>query len=147
MAGRPGRETGSPCPLPPWTWLSGPFTAGRAPRTHKKLHTVNLFYLLWEKLSHLMWGLSRMLRKLTDSLAFEAFVVFIVCLNTIMLVAQTFAEVEVRGGKSQGALFTWRRPLMLSQASRGPDQVPGDLYRLSHLILTLGSKRHCPAVE
>ncbi|XP_030689885.1 cation channel sperm-associated protein 1 [Globicephala melas] len=70
---------------------------GRAPRTHKKLHTVDLFYLLWEKLSHLMWGLSRMLRKLTDSLAFEAFVVFIVCLNTIMLVAQTFAEVEVRG--------------------------------------------------
>ncbi|XP_059875706.1 cation channel sperm-associated protein 1 [Delphinus delphis] len=70
---------------------------GRAPRTHKKLHTVDLFYLLWEKLSHLMWGLSRMLRKLTDSLAFEAFIVFIVCLNTIMLVAQTFAEVEVRG--------------------------------------------------
>ncbi|XP_030620230.1 cation channel sperm-associated protein 1 [Delphinapterus leucas] len=70
---------------------------GRAPRTHKKLHTVDLFYLLWEKLSHLIWGLSRMLRKLTDSLAFEAFVVFIVCLNTIMLVAQTFAEVEVRG--------------------------------------------------
>ncbi|XP_032497115.1 cation channel sperm-associated protein 1 [Phocoena sinus] len=70
---------------------------GRAPRTHKKLHTVDLFYLLWEKLSHLIWGLSRMLRKLTDSLAFEAFIVFIVCLNTIMLVAQTFAEVEVRG--------------------------------------------------
>ncbi|XP_007171314.2 cation channel sperm-associated protein 1 [Balaenoptera acutorostrata] len=70
---------------------------GRAPRTHKKLHTVDLFYFLWEKLSHLIWGLSRMLRKLTDSLAFEAFIVFIVCLNTIMLVAQTFAEVEVRG--------------------------------------------------
>nr|XP_058925163.1 cation channel sperm-associated protein 1 [Kogia breviceps] len=70
---------------------------GRAPRAHKKLHTVDLFYSLWEKLSHLIWGLSRMLRKLTDSLAFEAFIVFIVCLNTIMLVAQTFAEVEVRG--------------------------------------------------
>ncbi|XP_059961113.1 cation channel sperm-associated protein 1 [Mesoplodon densirostris] len=70
---------------------------GRAPRTHKKRHTADLFYLLWEQLSHLIWGLSRMLRKLTDSLAFEAFVVFIVCLNTIMLVAQTFAEVEVRG--------------------------------------------------
>ncbi|XP_061059777.1 cation channel sperm-associated protein 1 [Eubalaena glacialis] len=70
---------------------------GRAPRTHKKLHTVDLFYSLREKLSHLIWGLSRMLRKLTDSLAFEAFIVFIVCLNTIMLVAQTFAEVEVRG--------------------------------------------------
>ncbi|KAB0407459.1 hypothetical protein E2I00_007631 [Balaenoptera physalus] len=97
MAGKPGRETGSPCPLPPWAWLSGPFTAGRAPRTHKKLHTVDLFYSLWEKLSHLIWGLSRMLRKLTDSLAFEGFIVFIICLNTIMLVAQTFAEVEVRG--------------------------------------------------
>lgn len=47
-----------------------------------------------------------MLRKLVDSLAFETFIIFIVCLNTIMLVAQTFAEVEVRGGKRQGALFT-----------------------------------------
>nr|KAF6464303.1 cation channel sperm associated 1 [Rousettus aegyptiacus] len=38
-----------------------------------------------------------MLRKLTESLVFEAFIFLIVCLNTVMLVTQTFAEVEVRG--------------------------------------------------
>lgn len=61
-----------------------------------------------------------MLRNLIESLAFEAFIFLVVCLNTIMLVVQTFAEVEIRGGKNQGALFTWRRPLMLFQASCGP---------------------------
>ncbi|XP_047630048.1 cation channel sperm-associated protein 1 [Phacochoerus africanus] len=70
---------------------------GRVPRPHKKLHPVDLCYCLWEKLSHILWGLQRMLRKLTESLAFEAFIVFIICLNTVMLVAQTFAEVEIRG--------------------------------------------------
>ncbi|XP_025301490.1 cation channel sperm-associated protein 1 isoform X1 [Canis lupus familiaris] len=70
---------------------------GRAQRSHKKLHTVDLFYRLWEKLSYLIQGLRRMLRNLTESLAFEAFIFLTVCLNTIMLVAQTFAEVEVRG--------------------------------------------------
>uniref|UniRef100_A0A8C0KR78 Cation channel sperm-associated protein 1 n=1 Tax=Canis lupus dingo TaxID=286419 RepID=A0A8C0KR78_CANLU len=68
-----------------------------AQRSHKKLHTVDLFYRLWEKLSYLIQGLRRMLRNLTESLAFEAFIFLTVCLNTIMLVAQTFAEVEVRG--------------------------------------------------
>ncbi|XP_031303823.2 cation channel sperm-associated protein 1 [Camelus dromedarius] len=38
-----------------------------------------------------------MLRRLTESLAFEGFILFIVCLNTVMLVAQTFAQVEIRG--------------------------------------------------
>nr|XP_020762152.1 cation channel sperm-associated protein 1 [Odocoileus virginianus texanus] len=70
---------------------------GRAPRTHKKVHSSDFLYWLWEKLSHLIWGLRRMLRKLVDSLALETFIIFIVCLNTIMLVAQTFAEVEIRG--------------------------------------------------
>ncbi|KAI4553350.1 hypothetical protein MJT46_016644 [Ovis ammon polii x Ovis aries] len=69
----------------------------RAPRAHKKVHSSDLLCWLWEKLSQLIWGLRRMLRKLVDSLAFETFIIFIVCLNTIMLVAQTFAEVEVRG--------------------------------------------------
>lgn len=54
-----------------------------------------------------------MLRKLTESLIFEAFIFLVVCLNTVMLVAQTFAEVEVRGGKSWGAQFMWRRVLIL----------------------------------
>ena len=60
-----------------------------------------------------------MLRNLTESLAFEAFIFLTVCLNTIMLVAQTFAEVEVRGGKSWGAPFTWRRPEILFQPPVG----------------------------
>lgn len=79
-----------------------------------------------------------MLRNLTESLAFEAFIFLTVCLNTIMLVAQTFAEVEVRGGKSWGAPFTWRRPEILFQASCGPDPVLDDLCNLAHLILTPG---------
>ncbi|XP_035579041.1 cation channel sperm-associated protein 1 [Zalophus californianus] len=69
----------------------------RAQRAHKRLHTVDLFYRLWEKLSYLIKGLRRMLRNLTQSLPFEAFIFLVVCLNTIMLVAQTFAEVEIRG--------------------------------------------------
>ncbi|XP_077915243.1 cation channel sperm-associated protein 1 [Halichoerus grypus] len=69
----------------------------RAQRAHKRLHTVNLFYRLWEKLSYLIKGLRRMLRNLTQSLPFEAFIFLVVCLNTTMLVAQTFAEVEIRG--------------------------------------------------
>ncbi|XP_077615754.1 cation channel sperm-associated protein 1 isoform X1 [Crocuta crocuta] len=69
----------------------------RAQRAHKRLHTMDLFYRLWEKLSYFMQRLRKMLRNLTDSLPFEAFIFFIVSLNTIMLVAQTFAEVEVRG--------------------------------------------------
>ncbi|XP_034869647.1 cation channel sperm-associated protein 1 [Mirounga leonina] len=69
----------------------------RAQRAHKRLHTVDLFYRLWEKLSYLIKGLRRMLRKLTQSLPFETFIFLVVCLNTTMLVAQTFAEVEIRG--------------------------------------------------
>ncbi|OWK17422.1 hypothetical protein Celaphus_00013250, partial [Cervus elaphus hippelaphus] len=65
---------------------------GRAPRAHKKVHSSDFLYWLWEKLSQLIWGLRRMLRRLVDSLALETFIIFIVCLNTIMLVAQTFAE-------------------------------------------------------
>ncbi|KAM5317311.1 cation channel sperm-associated protein 1 [Glossophaga mutica] len=65
---------------------------GRVQRVHKKLHN-----WLWEKISNLFHGLRRMLRTLTDSLVFDAFIFLVVCLNTIMLVAQTFAEVEIRG--------------------------------------------------
>ncbi|KAB1251743.1 Cation channel sperm-associated protein 1 [Camelus dromedarius] len=78
-------------------WLSGLFAAGRAQRTHRRLHAVDLFYWLWEKLSYFIWDIRRMLRRLTESLAFEGFILFIVCLNTVMLVAQTFAQVEIRG--------------------------------------------------
>ncbi|XP_053779782.1 cation channel sperm-associated protein 1 [Desmodus rotundus] len=65
---------------------------GRVQRAHKKLHN-----WLWEKFGHLFHGLRKMLRSLTDSLVFDAFIFLVVCLNTIMLVAQTFAEVEIRG--------------------------------------------------
>lgn len=81
-----------------------------------------------------------MLRKLTESLVFEAFIFLIVCLNTVMLVTQTFAEVEVRGGKGQGTLFTWRRLLMLFQASCQPGLVPDDLCIFDYLILTPGKQ-------
>lgn len=56
-----------------------------------------------------------MLSVLTESLFFDAFIFIVVCLNIIMLVAQTFANVEVRGGKSRGALFMWRRLLTMFQ--------------------------------
>ncbi|XP_072826962.1 cation channel sperm-associated protein 1 isoform X1 [Vicugna pacos] len=71
--------------------------AGPAQRTHRRLHAVDLFYWLREKLSFFIWDIRRMLRRLTESLAFEGFILFIVCLNTVMLVAQTFAQVEIRG--------------------------------------------------
>ncbi|XP_066216098.1 cation channel sperm-associated protein 1 [Saccopteryx leptura] len=71
--------------------------ASRSPRAHKKVHSVNPFSSLWEKLSNLMDGFRTMLRNLTESLVFEVFIFLIVCLNTIMLVTQTFAEVEIRG--------------------------------------------------
>ncbi|OBS68679.1 hypothetical protein A6R68_02751 [Neotoma lepida] len=38
-----------------------------------------------------------MMMSLTQSLAFETFIFIIVCLNTIILVAQTFTELEIRG--------------------------------------------------
>ena len=60
-----------------------------------------------------------MLRNLTESLPFEAFIFLVVSLNTIMLVAQTFAEVEVRGGKS------WGLPFHMEPAI---DLVPGLLW-------------------
>lgn len=67
-----------------------------------------------------------MLRNMTDSLVFDAFIFLVVCLNTIMLVAQTFAEVEIRGGKGRGPFTRRRRLLVLIQASRRPDSVPSD---------------------
>lgn len=42
------------------------------------------------------------IRNLTQSWVFETFIFFIIFLNIIMLMAQTFAEVKIRGGKSQG---------------------------------------------
>ncbi|XP_020020573.2 cation channel sperm-associated protein 1 [Castor canadensis] len=69
---------------------------GKSQRAHKK-YTGNLFQLLWDKFSKVILGLQNMMRTLTQSLGFESFIFVTVCLNTIMLVAQTFAEVEIRG--------------------------------------------------
>uniref|UniRef100_A0A5F9DT16 Cation channel sperm-associated protein 1 n=1 Tax=Oryctolagus cuniculus TaxID=9986 RepID=A0A5F9DT16_RABIT len=69
----------------------------RTPRSRKKLQLENCFQWWYEKLIVLFHGLQRMLWKLTHCLAFETFIFLVVCLNTIMLVAQTFAEVEIRG--------------------------------------------------
>ena len=71
-----------------------------------------------------------MLRSLTDSLVFDAFIFLVVCLNTIMLVAQTFAEVEIRGGKG-------REPRSCGGGRRascwpGPTQCP--VIRTTYLI-------------
>nr|KAF6437126.1 cation channel sperm associated 1 [Molossus molossus] len=69
------------------------FQKHKTGRAHKKQHNVDL----WEKLSQLFHGLREMLRILTESLIFDAFIFLVVCLNIIMLVAQTFTEVEIRG--------------------------------------------------
>ncbi|XP_049747820.1 cation channel sperm-associated protein 1 [Elephas maximus indicus] len=69
----------------------------RIQRTHKRLHAGDLSHWLCEKLSHFIHWLRKRLQYLIKSLAFEAFIFLIICLNTIMLVVQTFAEVEVRG--------------------------------------------------
>ncbi|XP_023374200.1 cation channel sperm-associated protein 1 [Otolemur garnettii] len=70
---------------------------GRSQRTHKKPRPPSFFTMLSEKLSYLIQGFRRMIWNLTHSWAFEIFIFFIICLNTVMLVAQTFAEVEIRG--------------------------------------------------
>ncbi|CAO2584283.1 Cation channel sperm-associated protein 1 [Lemmus lemmus] len=69
----------------------------RTQRTHKKLRSGNVFQLIWGKISHLIWGLQQMMMSLTQSLGFETFIFLVVCLNTIILVAQTFTELEIRG--------------------------------------------------
>ncbi|XP_016063759.1 PREDICTED: cation channel sperm-associated protein 1 [Miniopterus natalensis] len=73
------------------------YKTNRPPRAHKKVHSMNVCSMLWGKLCHLFDGLREMLRILTESLIFDAFIFLVVCLNIIMLVVQTFAEVEVRG--------------------------------------------------
>uniref|UniRef100_A0A8C5V5Y2 Cation channel sperm-associated protein 1 n=1 Tax=Microcebus murinus TaxID=30608 RepID=A0A8C5V5Y2_MICMU len=70
---------------------------GRSQRAHKKTHTWNLLQWLWEKLSYFIQQFRKMIWDLTHSLVFEFFIFFIICLNTIMLVVQTFAQVEIRG--------------------------------------------------
>lgn len=108
---------------------------------------MNVCSMLWGKLCHLFDGLREMLRILTESLIFDAFIFLVVCLNIIMLVVQTFAEVEVRGGKSRGAPFMLRRLLMLLQGSCRPDPVPSDLYNLAYLTLSPGKWTTWPSVR
>ncbi|XP_021494092.1 cation channel sperm-associated protein 1 [Meriones unguiculatus] len=66
-------------------------------RTHKKLHSGNIFQLILDKINTLIWGLREMMMSLTQSLAFETFIFLVVCLNSVILVAQTFTELEIRG--------------------------------------------------
>ncbi|XP_012520185.1 PREDICTED: cation channel sperm-associated protein 1 [Propithecus coquereli] len=70
---------------------------GRSQRAHKKMHTWSFFHWLWDKLSYFIEEFRSMIWNLTHSLVFEVFIFFVICLNTIMLVVQTFAEVEIRG--------------------------------------------------
>ncbi|XP_041910354.1 cation channel sperm-associated protein 1 [Arvicola amphibius] len=69
----------------------------RTQRTHKKMRSGNIFQLIWGKICHLIWGLRQMMMSLTQSLGFETFIFIVVCLNTVILVAQTFTELEIRG--------------------------------------------------
>ncbi|XP_036179827.1 cation channel sperm-associated protein 1 [Myotis myotis] len=66
-------------------------------RGHKKAHSENICSKLFGNFCSLFYGLRKMLSVLTQSLFFDAFIFIVVCLNIIMLVAQTFAKVEVRG--------------------------------------------------
>ncbi|XP_075830706.1 cation channel sperm-associated protein 1 [Microtus pennsylvanicus] len=65
--------------------------------THKKIRSGNIFQLIWGKICLLIWGLRQMMMSLTQSLGFETFIFIVVCLNTVVLVAQTFTELEIRG--------------------------------------------------
>uniref|UniRef100_A0A8C9AV03 Cation channel sperm-associated protein 1 n=1 Tax=Prolemur simus TaxID=1328070 RepID=A0A8C9AV03_PROSS len=70
-------------------------TGGRSQRAHRRMHAWNRW--LWEKLSYCIEEFRKMIWNLTHSLVFEVFIFFVICLNTVMLVVQTFAEVEIRG--------------------------------------------------
>ncbi|XP_048217397.1 cation channel sperm-associated protein 1 [Perognathus longimembris pacificus] len=70
---------------------------GKMQRAHKKKRSGNYFHQFLEKLNQLIWSFRNMMRELIQSMVFETFIFIFVCLNTIMLVAQTFAEVEIRG--------------------------------------------------
>ncbi|XP_012862908.1 cation channel sperm-associated protein 1 [Echinops telfairi] len=67
----------------------------RAKRVHRKHE--KLSHLVKRKVCVFVRWIRERLRTLVETLAFEAFIFVIICLNTIMLVAQTFAEVEIRG--------------------------------------------------
>ncbi|XP_021064590.1 cation channel sperm-associated protein 1 [Mus pahari] len=69
----------------------------KAQRARKKTHGGNIFQLLWGKISHILLSLQQMILSLTQSLGFETFIFIVVCLNTVILVAQTFTELEIRG--------------------------------------------------
>ncbi|XP_069874247.1 cation channel sperm-associated protein 1-like isoform X2 [Dipodomys merriami] len=70
---------------------------GRIPRIHKKIYGGSLVQQILDKICAILGTLRIMIRSLTYSLAFETIIFLFVCLNTIMLVAQTFAELEIRG--------------------------------------------------
>ncbi|KAM4846204.1 cation channel sperm-associated protein 1 [Thomomys bottae] len=70
---------------------------GKMLRGHRKLYGGNVFFRLLEKVNVLIWGLRSMMWTLTQSMAFETVIFLFVCLNTFTLVAQTFAELEIRG--------------------------------------------------
>ncbi|ELK24315.1 Cation channel sperm-associated protein 1 [Myotis davidii] len=71
--------------------------ASKTSRAHKKAYSENFCSKLFGNFCSLLYGLRRMLNALTQSLFFDAFIFIVVCLNIIILVAQTFAKVEVRG--------------------------------------------------
>ncbi|XP_015424453.1 PREDICTED: cation channel sperm-associated protein 1 [Myotis davidii] len=77
--------------------LSAVRSPSKTSRAHKKAYSENFCSKLFGNFCSLLYGLRRMLNALTQSLFFDAFIFIVVCLNIIILVAQTFAKVEVRG--------------------------------------------------
>ncbi|XP_055987546.1 cation channel sperm-associated protein 1 [Sorex fumeus] len=66
-------------------------------RTRPRWRVLQLCSWLCEELSKLYKGFQNIIGNLTSSQAFEAFIALIIYINIIVLVAQTFAIVEVRG--------------------------------------------------
>ncbi|XP_074132658.1 cation channel sperm-associated protein 1 [Sminthopsis crassicaudata] len=70
----------------------------RMQRTHKKQMATNeLLHKCCWKIFEVFLHIQSMLAVLVESLGFEIFIFIVVCLNTIILVVQTFAEVEIWG--------------------------------------------------
>lgn len=59
----------------------------------------------WNKIQPYLLFLRKIIQDLTQSFMFDLFIFSVVGINTILLVAQTFAVVEIRGGKTQAQLL------------------------------------------
>ncbi|XP_025070721.1 cation channel sperm-associated protein 1, partial [Alligator sinensis] len=97
----PLRAGGSPgvqllAPLP---GLTLPPAAGRAPALARPCQRLSVLLRgAGRRLAQLLQGLRQHSRHITRSVLFRLGVVVVVCVHTLMLVAQTFAAIQIRGG-------------------------------------------------